>query len=103
MEYKIKFTEKFLEDIEDICKYICRKLKSDKAANALRIKVIRNIENLAIAPKMYSKLEISDRLKMKFRKMIIDNYVIIYTIDESKKNIYISHMYYSGSNYLNKI
>lgn len=21
MEYKIKFTEKFLEDIEDICKY----------------------------------------------------------------------------------
>lgn len=31
MEYKIQFTEKCLEDIEDACQYIKEKLKEENA------------------------------------------------------------------------
>ena len=43
-----------------------------------------------------------NRAKKKYRKMIMGNYIVLYTIDEDKKIVYVSHMYYSGSNYLNK-
>ena len=29
------------------------------------------------------------------------NYVILYTIDESNDTVFISHMYYGGTNYIN--
>ena len=35
MEYKVKFTEKCLEDIEEACQYIEEKLKAENAANRL--------------------------------------------------------------------
>lgn len=35
--------------------------------------------------------------------MVINNYVILYTIDEEKKKVYVSHIYYGGSDYINRI
>ena len=32
--------------------------------------------------------------------MVIKNYVILYTIDEENHVVYVSHMYYSGRNYM---
>ena len=38
--------------------------------------------------------------EMKYRRIVIKNYVVLYTIDEEKKIVYISHMYYKKRNYL---
>ena len=35
MEYKLKFTDKCLDDIEEVCQYIEEKLKAKNAANEL--------------------------------------------------------------------
>lgn len=56
--------------------------------------------DLAKNPRLYSKIEKKDAFQRVFRKLVVDNYIILYTIDEYKKIIYISHMYYSGRNYL---
>ena len=48
MEYKIQFTEKCLEDIEDACQYIKEKLKEENAANRLRIKIKDSVKGLSI-------------------------------------------------------
>lgn len=32
--------------------------------------------------------------------MIVNNYVILYTINELEKIVYIAHIYYGGRNYL---
>lgn len=50
MEYKIQFTEKCLEDIEDACQYIKEKLKEENAANRLRIKIKDSVKGLSISP-----------------------------------------------------
>ena len=38
-------------------------------------------------------------LKRTYRRIIIKNYIILYTIDEKNRKIFESHMYYSGRNY----
>jgi len=100
MEYKVKFTEKCLEDIEDACLYINEKLKAENAANKLRIKIKDSVKGLSTSPEMYSKTEKLDRVKRVYRKIPIDNYVLLYTVDKENKIVYISHMYYGGRNYL---
>ena len=32
--------------------------------------------------------------------MVINNYVILYSIDEPEKIVFIAHIYYSGRNYI---
>ena len=44
-------------------------------------------------------LEEYDRLKREYRRIVINNYILLYTIDESKKIVYVSHMYYGEQNY----
>lgn len=103
MEYKIKFSERCLEDIDDICDYISRELKSNNAANKLRNKIKECVIDLKTSPKMYAKINKIGEYKRIYRRIIINNYIILYTIDEKDKIIYISHMYYGGRNYLESL
>lgn len=49
---------------------------------------------------MYAESDKKDRKGRKYRKIIIDNYVILYSIIEEDNVILISHMYYDGQNYM---
>ena len=93
MEYKIQFTEKCLEDIEDACQYIKEKLKEENAANRLRIKIKDSVKGLSISPEMYAKTEKFDRLENEYRR-------ILYTVNKKRNTVYIVHFYYGGRNYL---
>ena len=98
--YEIEFTEDSRDEIMEIYEYISKNLVNKEAAKRLMKKMRKNVMDLAKAPEIYVKLEKKDRMKREFRRMEIDNYIILYTIDESKKTIYISHMYYGRRNYL---
>ena len=100
MEYSIKLADQFLEEFEEICDHISNKLKNIDAQNRLREKVIYNVLLLENSPQMCTEIENTDRTERQYRKMIVNNYVILYTIDESEKVIYVAHIYYSGRNYL---
>lgn len=56
--------------------------------------------DLAESPRLYAKIEKKDRMKREFRRIVVDNYIILYTINEDKKTVYISHMYYGKRSYL---
>lgn len=100
MEYKVIFSEKCLEDIELICEYISNTLKSYKSANRLRNMIIEGTECLSTFPEMYSRINKHDRLKREYRRIVIKNYILLYTIDYKEKRVYVSHMFYGGMNYL---
>ncbi|MCI8833009.1 MAG: type II toxin-antitoxin system RelE/ParE family toxin [Clostridia bacterium] len=99
--YEIEFTEDCRDEIRDIYEYISKKLFAEEAAKRLMRKIKKYVTDLAESPELYMKIEKKDKRKRDFRRMVIDNYVILYTIDESNKTIYISHMYYGRKNYLN--
>ena len=100
MEYEIVISDTCLEEIEKNCDYIENVLKAEQASNRLRGKIRENIQGLKYSPKIYAKIEKTDREGRDYRRIVIDNYVMIYTIIEKDKTILISHMYYSGRNYL---
>ena len=100
MEYNIKLAEQFLDEFEEICEYISNKLKNIDASNRLREKVIYNVLLLEKSPEMCTEIEKTDRTERKYRRMVVNNYVILYTVDELEKIVYIAHIYYGGRNYL---
>lgn len=100
MKYSVKLTEEFLEEIEKTCEYISDKLKNIDASNRLREKVMYNVLLLEDSPKMFVEIEKTDKTKRAYRKIIVDNYTVLYTIDEKNKIAYIAHIYYRRQNYI---
>ena len=49
---------------------------------------------------MYATIEKHDKTDRVYHKMVVKNYIILYTIDEENKKVFISHMFYSRRNYL---
>ena len=101
MVYKTRMTEDFINDISEICNYIHTSFKSLEVSKRLRKNVRYKVLLLEHTPKMFPMIEKFDRTKRRYRRAIINNYIMLYTIDENI--IYISHLYYSGRNYLNEL
>ena len=97
--YEIEFTEDCRDEIREIYKYISETLIEENAAIRLMRKMRDKVMDLKDSPEIFAKIPKKGRRNEEFRKIVVDNYVILYTIDEKKKIIYISHMYYGRKNY----
>ena len=98
--YKIIFTDEFDEEIQQIYDYISKNLKEKEIADRFISKVYGRIEDLKIFPKMYMKIEKMDRLHNEYHRLVVNNYIVLYTVDELKQIVAISHIYYKRKNYL---
>lgn len=98
--YEIVFTEDSKNGIKEIYDYISNNLVNEEAAKRLMRKIKEKVLNLSKTPKLYKKIEKTKKIKREFRRMIVNNYVILYTVDDDKKIVYISHMYYKRKDYL---
>jgi len=101
--YEVVFTEECRKEIRKVYKYIKENLYANNAAIDLMNKIEKVISNLASTPKMYVEINGYEGLKRNYRRIIIDNYVLLYMVDEEKKQVYVSHMYYGGMDYLSNI
>lgn len=98
--YKVIITPTAYKEIDRIYDYIMEDLYAERAANKLMQKIEQEVKRLKSAQRIHSKISKYDELKRQYRRIVIQNYVILYTIDEENKIVYISHMYYGGRNYL---
>ena len=97
--YKLKFTPKADEDLEQIYKYISEKFFAENTALNLMEKIESSIIRLKSFP--YSGSFVSDiALKDRgYHKLIVDNYIVFYLIDEIEKQIVIMRVLYGAQNY----
>lgn len=102
-QYKIVFTNDAVKDMENIFEYISNMLYSIKSAKKLMRKIDRKIENLKIIPRAYKVIKKYPELELEYRRIVVNNYVILYSLFEKEKKVYIMHLYYAKSNYFNKI
>ena len=98
--YEIEFTEDCRDEINEIYEYISEKLVAENSAKKLMRKMRDAVMDLSETPNLYMKIEKKDRNKREFRRMVIDNFVVLYTVDENSKKVYIAHMHYGRRNYL---
>ena len=90
------------EDIrmDDIYNYIFKELKASESAKNLIHQVRESVLTLERSPNLYPKIEKRDRAEREYRRMVVKSYVLLYTIDECNKIVYVSHMYYNKKNYM---
>lgn len=62
-----------------------------------------NVLFLENSPKIFVEKEKTDRAEIQYRRKVVNNYVILYTIDESEQIVYVAHIYYDGRNYANNL
>ena len=77
-----------------------KKLIEKETANRLISKVYERITDLIIFPKLYIKIGKFDKLNNKYHRMVINNYIVLYIVDDLNKKVFISHIYYKRRNYL---
>ena len=98
--YKIIFTDEFNEELQQIYNYISKKLIEKEVADRLISKIYERIADLIIFTRLYIKIRKFDRLNNEYHRIIVNNYIILYTIDDLNKKVFISHIYYKRMNYL---
>ena len=99
-EYEVIFTKQAHKEIKEIYRYISKAVFAENSAWQLMRALNSKISNIRIFPKMYRKIEIQNK---EYRRLVVRSYIIIYRVNEEKKKIYIVHIFYSKSNYLEKL
>lgn len=99
--FEVEFTDECIEEMNEIYEYIANNLKESNLAKLLITEITDRVLNLANEPELYMKIGKVDRLKREYHRMVVKNYVILYTIDFEKRKVYISNMIYGRRNYLN--
>jgi len=103
MTYEIKQSSQAENDLANILEYIIFSLGNKKASDDFFNKLNKKILMLSESPLMYKTvkgeyIEFSD-----LRKMPVDNYLVIYHVDEKNKRIKLLRLFYQSQDYLGLI
>lgn len=97
--YEIVFTDTAKEELEEIYEYISVHLLEVGAANRLMDKIEQSILRLEQNP--YSCVEVHIKLHNSlYRKLVIENYVVLYEVEETYKQVVIYRVVYGKRDYL---
>jgi addiction module RelE/StbE family toxin len=97
--FSLKITPKARIDLYSIYKYISDNLLNVTTANLLMKKIETNIMRLKDFP--FSCTHVSDEfLKHKgYRKLVVENYIVFFIVDEKAKQVVIARVLYGRQNY----
>lgn len=97
--YEIVLTDTAEEELEEIYEYISKHLIEEQAANRLMEKIEQNFLRLEQNP--YSCMEVHIKPNNEvYRKLVIDNYIALYEVDEKYKQVVVYRVLYGGMDYL---
>jgi len=94
-KYQIRFLKIAEEDFTEIVSYIAA--DNPKAANAIATKIEKNLELLSENPLLGRIPRDEEIKKLRYRYIIVQNYIIFYTIEN--KTIYIHRILHSARDY----
>lgn len=99
--YSLKFTPIADEDLDEIYHYISCKLFAEGAAITIMNKIENCIMKLEHFP-YFGSYVLDEHLKNKgYRKLVIENYIVFYLVNEAEKQVVIMRILFGASDYLN--
>lgn len=84
-KYKITWSPNANKDLENIHFYIEYYLQEKNTANNVVKKLLKSILNLSYSPEKYVKIQDFDDKTKNIRRMPVDNYSIIYEVDNNTR------------------
>ena len=103
MRYDLEFLPVAQKDMVDIVMYISKVLCNPIAANRLAEKFIDEAEKLRDFPYSFPAHYPIRPLEREYRKLIVDNYIMFYWVDETNHCITVARVIYARSDYVKKL
>ena len=97
-KYNIEYSMEAKQDLIDIKRYIKYNLQEPNTAQKLITKIKNEIDSLKDNPEMYSVIDDDIIKRFKIRKLVVDNYIVFYRIND--ENIQIVRVMYGRRNWI---
>ncbi|MGN0603321.1 MAG: type II toxin-antitoxin system RelE/ParE family toxin [Oscillospiraceae bacterium] len=99
MMYTIEYLSAAVSDMAEIAAYIGVKLSNPAAAERLAEEVVSAIEKLADMPYKCGVYTPVRALKHEYRKLLVQNYIVFYYIDEDENVVTVARVIYARRDY----
>lgn len=97
--YDVFLSDNALAELDEIYGYISFSLKEPNSAATLIDEIERSILSLRQMPYLFPERMIGLYAKKGYRQLLVKNYLVIYRIDESLKQVIILTVRYVKSNF----
>ena len=99
MKYKLKFSKQAAADLGETFDYISLTLKAKTAAKNLMCKMDKAINTLREFPESCPLCSDDTLHEMNYRRLVVDNFVVIYLVDKKAAAVFIVRIFYGGRDY----
>lgn len=97
-EWNVKLSPEFKQEVRDIYSYIANTLLVPETALKQIDRILKAVESLDEMPQRNPLYEREPWKTRGLRKLVVDNFVVFYLINEKQKDVVIFHVFYGGRN-----
>lgn len=97
-KYKVKVSPRAFRDLDSIFAYIALEKLSPENAKGQTDRIKEKLKTLKSFPQSHQERTEGRYGGKGYRQLLIDNYVAIYRIDETKKIVHVMAIQYQGRN-----
>lgn len=97
--YKLEYLPIARKDMLEIVRYISLELHNPDAANRLALELVNAAEKVLRFPYATPVYQTIRPLKHEYRKILVQNFLIFYWIDEEKKLVTVARVVYAKRDY----
>ena len=100
-QFKILFSDDAKSDLRDIYNYVAHTLLEPGVAKGQRNRIVKSIQNLRQMPERHPLYHEEPWRAMGLRKMLVDNYIVLYVPMPDSAELLILRVLYAGRNIRN--
>ena len=97
--YSVEYLPLARQDMVEIVLYIARELRNPAAAERIAVRLTEAGESLREFPYAQPAYAPLRPLKHEYRKLLVENYMMLYWVTESEKRVTIARVVYARRNY----
>lgn len=97
-KYKVKINPKAIRELDSIYDYIANEKLAPENAGGQIDRIKRAVLSLDTFPQSHQKRNVGRYAGKGYRQLLINNYVVIFRIDETDKTVYVVTIQYQGRN-----
>ena len=97
-KYKVRIYPKAVRELDSIYEYIAKEKQAPENAKGQVDRIKKAILGLNAFPQSHQERMEGRYAGKGYRQLIVDNYIVIFKIDETDKNVYVVTIQYQGRN-----
>lgn len=93
--YKLEYLPVAQRDMVEIVRYISEELQNPAAADRLATELVNAVESVLTFPYALPAYQPIRSLKREYRKILVQNFLMFYWVDEEKKLVTVARVVYA--------